>query len=126
MGRTVELDAEARERSLANLKLERDAIVLYERLGAIERDPERARAFRAIATNERRHAEIWAARLRDAGVDVPPPGPPRLRVRFVVAVARLLGTRAVSYLVRTMEGDEEALYNAQEGPEIASIAADER
>src|SRR5262245_10497604 len=104
MGRTVELDAAARERSLANLKLERDAIVLYERLGALDRDPERARAFRAIAANERRHAEIWATRLRDAGVDVPPSGPPRLRVRFVVAVARVFGRRAVSDLVRTMGG----------------------
>jgi VIT1/CCC1 family predicted Fe2+/Mn2+ transporter len=126
MDSTAPLDAAARQRSLANLKLERDAVVLYERLGQIERDPERALAFRTIAANERRHADVWATRLREAGVDVPPPAPPRLRVRFVVAVARLFGTRAVSDLVRTMEGDEEALYNAQEGPEMAAIAADER
>ena len=120
------LDADARERSLANLRLERDAVVLYERLGEIERDPERARAFRAIAANERRHAEIWATRLREAGVDVPPAGRPRTRVRFVVGVARILGTKAVSDLVQTMEGNEEALYEAQDGPEVAAIAADER
>ena len=126
MSDALRLDAAALERSLANLRLERDAVVLYERLGQIERDPERARAFRSIAANERRHAEIWATRLREAGADVPPAGRPRLRVRFIVGLARILGTRAVSDLVRAMEDDEEALYVAQDDPDVAAIAADER
>ncbi len=67
----LSLTAEERERSLANLKLERDAIVLYDRLADIERDAERAAAFRRIAANERRHAEIWASRLAQAGATVP-------------------------------------------------------
>jgi VIT1/CCC1 family predicted Fe2+/Mn2+ transporter/rubrerythrin len=114
-------------RSLDNLRLERDAIVLYDELARIERDDRRAAAFRRIAANERRHADIWATRLRDEGVDVPAPGRPRLRVRFIVAVARLLGTRAVADLVRALEGDEEEIYESQEStPEIAAIAADER
>jgi VIT1/CCC1 family predicted Fe2+/Mn2+ transporter/rubrerythrin len=113
-------------RSLENLKLERDAIVLYDALAGIERDERRSAAFRHIASNERRHAEIWANRLRELGVDVPPAGPPRLRIRFIVALARLLGTRAVSDLVQALEGDEEELYDAQAGPEVESIAADER
>ncbi|HXX61663.1 MAG TPA: ferritin family protein, partial [Candidatus Sulfotelmatobacter sp.] len=82
--------------SLANLKLERDAIVLYDALARIEREPRRAEAFRLIAGNERRHAEIWAGRLREAGVAVPQADPrPRLRIRFILLVARLFGTRAV-------------------------------
>ena len=40
-------------RSLANLKLERDAIVLYESLAAIEKDPRRAAAFGRIAAMPR-------------------------------------------------------------------------
>ncbi len=32
-------------------------------------------AFRTIAGNERRHAEIWATKLRELGADVPPPRP---------------------------------------------------
>ena len=59
-------------RSLANLKLERDAIVLYDQLSELEHDPRRAAAFRSIAANERRHAEIWATRLREDGATVPP------------------------------------------------------
>ena len=64
-------------RSLDNLKLERDAIVLYDALASIEKDERRANAFRTIAGNERRHAEIWASKLREQGVEVPPPSPPR-------------------------------------------------
>jgi VIT1/CCC1 family predicted Fe2+/Mn2+ transporter len=112
--------------SLDNLKLERDAIVLYDSLAAIEKDERRASAFRTIAGNERRHAEVWASKLRERGVDVPPAGPPRLRVRFIIGLARLLGTRAVSDLVQALEGDEEEQYDAQASPEVASIAADER
>jgi VIT1/CCC1 family predicted Fe2+/Mn2+ transporter/rubrerythrin len=114
-------------RSLANLKLERDAIVLYEALAAIEKEPRRAEAFHRIAGNERRHAQIWADKLTALGVDVPAPGAPRLRVRFIMVLARVLGTHAVSDLVKALEGDEEAEYGGQEPtPEVEAIAADER
>jgi VIT1/CCC1 family predicted Fe2+/Mn2+ transporter/rubrerythrin len=113
--------------SLENLKLERDAIVLYDALAAIEKDPTRADAFRRIATNERRHAGIWAAKLAELGATVPPPDGPRLRVRFIMLIARLFGTRTVAELVKALEGDEEDAYDAQEAsPEVAAIAADER
>ena len=113
--------------SLENLKLEQDAIVLYDALASIEKDPRRAAAFRHIADNERRHAEIWATRLRDLGATVPPAGPPRARVRLIIAAARLFGTRAVSELVQALEGDEEATYGEQDAtPDIEAIAADER
>lgn len=112
--------------SLANLKLERDAIVLYEALASIERNERRAAAFRTIAGNERRHADVWARRLESEGHAVPQPGRPRMRIRFIIFLARLFGTRRVADLVRALEGDEEALYNAQDSPDVAAIAADER
>jgi vacuolar iron transporter family protein len=115
------------EQSLDNLKLERDAIVLYDSLATIEKDPHRADAFRRIAGNERRHADIWASKLRDLGANVPPAGRPRMRVRFIILAARLLGTAAVADLVTALEGDEEEAYGAQDSsPEAAAIAADER
>lgn len=122
----LQLTKEERSLSLANLKLERDAIVLYEQLARIERDPERAAAFGRIAANERRHAQIWADRLAAAGVDVPPADGPRMRVRMIVWLARVLGTRRVAGLVQSLEGDEEAAYAEQLTPETAAIAADER
>jgi VIT1/CCC1 family predicted Fe2+/Mn2+ transporter len=114
--------------SLANLRLERDAILLYDALAAIEKDEHRAEAFRRIAGNERRHAEIWASKLREAGVAVPPaPTRPRPRVAVIVLLARLFGTRAVSELVTALEGDEEDIYEGQgSSPEVDAIAADER
>jgi VIT1/CCC1 family predicted Fe2+/Mn2+ transporter/rubrerythrin len=113
--------------SLENLKLERDAIVLYDALAEIEKDPTRAEAFRRIATNERRHADVWAGKLTELGATVPPADGPRPRVRFIMLVARLFGTRSVADLVKALEGDEEEAYDSQEAsPEVAAIAADER
>src|SRR6185503_20042798 len=71
-----------------NLKLERDAIALYDELARIEKDPRRAEAFRTIAGNERRHAGVWADKLRELGADVPEPDGPRLRIRTILFVAR--------------------------------------
>ena len=113
--------------SLENLKLERDAIVLYDSLAEIEKDPIRAEAFRRIASNERRHADVWATKLTELGATVPAPEGPRPRVRFIMLIARLFGTRSVADLVRALEGDEEEAYDAQgASPEVAAIAADER
>ncbi len=115
------------EQSLDNLKLERDAIVLYDALAGIESDPRRADAFRRIAANERRHAEVWAAKLRELGATVPAVDGPRVRVRFIILAARLLGTASVADLVKALEGEEEESYEAQAAsPEVAAIAADER
>jgi VIT1/CCC1 family predicted Fe2+/Mn2+ transporter len=113
--------------SLENLKLERDAISLYDELAKIEKDPRRAEAFRTIASNERRHADVWAGKLRDLGATVPEPDPhPRMRVRTIVLMARAFGTHAVRDMVQALEGDEEDLYTAQASPEVEAIAADER
>src|SRR6187399_2083982 len=123
---TLQLTEKEREVSLANLKLERDAVVLYDRLAEIEKDPDRAAAFRRIAGNERRHADIWATRLAQSGATVPAFGGPRLRVRSIILLARMFGTNAVSDLVQALEGDEEQAYASQLTPETASIAEDER
>ncbi len=122
----LELTPVETERSLANLKLERDAIVLYDSLAEFEKDAERAATFRRIAANERRHADIWATRLAQAGASVPPAGSARLRVRVIIRLARLLGTNRVADLVRSLEGDEEEAYTSQMTPETEAIAADER
>ena len=115
-----------RLQSLENLRLERDAIQLYVALARIERDPVRAAAFRRIADNERRHADVWARRLTERGADVPAATTPGFRVRAIIAIARIFGTHAVRDLVLALEGDEEQIYSTQSTPEVEAIAADER
>ena len=116
------------DQSLDNLKLERDAIVLYDALAGIEKDPRRADAFRRIAGERaaaRRDLGGQAARARRdraarptgrgcaSGSSSSPPGSS--------------APRAVADLVKALEGDEEGLYVAQgASPEVAAIAADER
>ena len=115
------------EQSLDNLKLERDAIVLYDALAGIEKDPRRADAFRRIAGNERRHADIWAAqaararrrrpaRRRAAGAGpVHHPGRPP---------ARHLGRGRARQGARGRRGG--GVRRPGASPEVAAIAADER
>lgn len=122
----LEMTDEERTRSLANLKLERDAIYLYDQLAEIEKDSQRSATFKRIAANERRHADIWATRLTQLGATVPAPDSPRMRIRFIVGLARRLGTNRVADLVRALEGDEEEAYAGQLTPETAAMAADER
>ena len=85
------------EQSLDNLKLERDAIVLYDALAEIEKDQRRASAFRRIASNERRHADIWASRLTKLGAKVPPAGGPRSATRQGWSWPRPAGCRYCWY-----------------------------
>ncbi len=122
------------QESLAALRMERDAIHLYDGLAAREKDPARADVMRSIAEDERRHAATWERRLRDAGVDVPAPGRPGPRVRLILVVAQVMGTRAVADLVRSMEGNDERRYARGAPPAVAgqpldataAMAADER
>jgi VIT1/CCC1 family predicted Fe2+/Mn2+ transporter len=115
------------EQSLDNLKLERDAIVLYDALAKMESDARRAEAFQRIASDERRHADIWAAKLRELGGALPPEVRPRLRIRLVILMARIFGTSAVADLVKAIEGDDVALYESHgSSADIVAMAADER
>ena len=101
-----------RAASLAGLALERDAIYLYDRLAALEKDPQRRAAFESIAASERRHAAIWEAKLISLGEHPPVAARPSWRVRQIAILARLFGTRAVSDAVKALEGFEEEVYGA--------------
>ena len=108
------------QRSLENLKLERDAITLYDR-ARLDREG------RAASLRVPDHRAATSGATRRSGPTgcasrapiVPPPGrAARLRVRFIIVLARLFGTRAVSDLVQALEGDEEDAYSAQSSPEV--------
>ena len=115
-----------RAASLAGLALERDAIYLYDKLAALEKDPQRKAAFESIAASERRHAAIWEAKLISLGEHPPVAARPSWRVRQIAVLARIFGTRAVSDMVKALEGFEEEVYGAHSDvPEVHEIAKDE-
>jgi VIT1/CCC1 family predicted Fe2+/Mn2+ transporter len=107
-----------------NYQGEIDGVELYRRLSRAEKDPERAQIFLDLAETEKRHVQVWADRLRDAGVD---PGEPRptLRIRLLGFFADRLGTRAVLPMVSAMEssGFDNYMAQSEAGP---SMARDER
>ncbi|HEV8325212.1 MAG TPA: VIT1/CCC1 transporter family protein [Myxococcota bacterium] len=107
-----------------NLLDERDGVALYDGLAAAERDPERARAFAALAAAERKHAALWERKLAERGVEVPA-SRPSLRVRTLVGLARRLGTKAVLPFVLAAETRDADKYAAQ-GGDATALVSDER
>jgi VIT1/CCC1 family predicted Fe2+/Mn2+ transporter len=108
------------KRYRANYQGEIDGVALYERLARAEKDPERAQIFLELADTERRHVQVWADRLREAGAAVPPLRP-SMRVRVLGFLADRLGTNAVLPLVSAMESDGFDNYMGQReaGPPMA-------
>jgi VIT1/CCC1 family predicted Fe2+/Mn2+ transporter len=109
---------------LQNLLDERDGYALYDGLASVERDPKRAASFREIAEAERRHADIWFRRLREAGVALPPDRPSS-RVRALLWLARRLGTAAVLPMVMDAETKDADKYLSMGGDADAAAIAQE-
>ena len=77
---------------------------------AIEKDPRRAAAFRFIADNERRHAaDLGGSSARAGRHRAARPAAAGCASGSSSWSARLMGTRAVAELVKSLEGDEEAV-----------------
>ncbi len=109
---------------MQNLVDERDGAALYEGLAKYEKDQAKAASFREIALAERRHAEIWRAKLEREGVVIPPDRPSS-RIRALIWLARRLGTAAVVPMVLEAEAGDAEKYDAQ-GGEATAIADEER
>ena len=106
------------------LASERDAEALYSRLAEAE-SGERRKIFEELAEVEHKHAAHWAAKLRDAGAEVPQPGLPSLRTRLLGAAARRLSTQTVLPMIERAERADAGVYDRD--PDAApGMAADER
>jgi len=67
-------DATAR-RYRASFQDEVDSATVYRAIADAESSPELAEVYRNLADAETRHADFWAERMEEAGVDVPPRRP---------------------------------------------------
>src|SRR4030042_5933013 len=97
----------------ANLDDEIDGSALYTLLADAERDTDRKSIFTQLAAVENRHANIWRAKLREAGVEPKEHGP-SLRVRIIGFLARRFGVRSILPVVRGMEAGAYSMYMAQD------------
>jgi VIT1/CCC1 family predicted Fe2+/Mn2+ transporter len=109
---------------LENLRDERDGAALYEGLAKAERSAARSQVFASLAAGERRHAEIWARKLAQAGIALPP-DKPSARVRALIWMARRLGTAPVVSLVMDAEKGDADKYARQGGDDARQLVREE-
>lgn len=117
------LDSEAVVRYRRFLLAEWEAASLYQQLGDVERDPARAALLRELASAELQHAARWRDRLEAVGAPLPR-WAPGWRSRALVAVARVLSSRAVLPLLEGLERGEAGRYATVPG--AADLSVEER
>jgi VIT1/CCC1 family predicted Fe2+/Mn2+ transporter len=114
-----------RDRYLSNLQAEIDGAALYRTLAEIERGGELSRVYTRMAEAEERHAEIWRAKLREAGMaDIPTQ--PGWRTRLLITLARRFGPGLILPTVVQQEQADSAKYDLQEEAREVGMGADER
>jgi VIT1/CCC1 family predicted Fe2+/Mn2+ transporter len=94
-------------------------------LASAESNPELAEVYQRLASVEERHADLWRAKLREAGQQ-PPPNTSTLRVRFLGWLAHRFGVDTVLPLVLAGEASDIHSYDQQPEARAAGLPADER
>jgi len=107
-----------------NLRAERDSAALYEALAARAREPHQRELYDRLAAAEHRHAEFWAARLRDAGYAVPV-WRRSFGTLLLIQLARHLGPAFLVPGITAREMRDHASYTAQDDAERAGLAREE-
>ena len=98
-----------------NLKEERNAVLLYEKLSALEKNQDLSLLYKKLADTERRHALVWEQKLQEAGAAIPPW---RLDWR-TRALGWLAGRFGVRFILPTVAGIEQGAGNRYDDqPEV--------
>ncbi len=107
----------AAARHVRHWRQEMNSAALFTGLAAIERIARRRRAYERLAAVEARHSERYALELARAGIRLPP-FEPSLRTRFLLALARRLGTVAVLPRIAMLERADARGYRLDD-PDLA-------
>jgi VIT1/CCC1 family predicted Fe2+/Mn2+ transporter len=118
------VEAAAVARYLENWKGEQDGATLYDAVAASESNPKLAEVYRRLAAAERRHAQLWAEKLRQAGIEAPR-FRPSTRTRLLAWLARRGGARFVLPSVFALEQVDRDKYDKQPDARAAGMARDE-
>jgi VIT1/CCC1 family predicted Fe2+/Mn2+ transporter len=107
-----------------NLQAEFDGALVYRAMASSAGDQRLAKLFTQMAEDEERHAELWQARLTDAGARAHVRA--SWRARILSLLARRFGAGLVAPLVASQERGGRTMYDDQ--PEVigTSLPADER
>lgn len=116
------MDKEEIERIVAHLRDERNGVALYNTLADLEKDPRLAEVYRRMAAAEQRHAQAWVERLKEGGVEAPPPAL-AWRTRTLIWLARRFGASLV--LTSIMEAEQKDSNSYSRRGDAAQMAADE-
>lgn len=108
-----------------NLQDEIDGAALYLALAGMEDDQNLAAVYQRLAESERRHAEVWRAKLRTAGASDADPTP-GWRTRALILLARRFGPGLILPTVVGRERADRSKYDRQPDAEAGGMAADER
>jgi len=113
------------DRFRENLQAEYDAIALYQRLAKAESNAELSKVYLRLAETESRHAQVWASKLREAGVTVPP-SRPSWRARILGWLAARFGTGLVLPTIAGIEQGASSGYDGQADAVALGLPGDER
>ena len=108
-----------------NLREERNAAALYDRMAEAENHPRLKELYGKLADTERRHALVWETRLQDAGAEVPV-WRVDWRTRMLGWLAQRFGVNLVLPTIAGIEQGAGAQYDGQPEVQGTGMAAEER
>lgn len=95
--------------ALDSLDDELNGAYLYDALAQVEKDERLAEVYLRMANVERKHADKWISRLKEAGVNIPKFSP-NWRSRTLAWAARRFGVNAVLPIITSMEQKDSQKY----------------
>ncbi len=108
-----------------NWRAEADAIFLYEKMAASEKDSARAEIFRRLAQTEAKHRTFWEQKLQAAGAAIPRPRV-SWRSRMFGWLAKGFGPDLVLPSLTAVEQNASSAYDDQPDAVSAGLPAQER
>jgi VIT1/CCC1 family predicted Fe2+/Mn2+ transporter len=108
-----------------NFTDEVNAAFLYRVAAELEEDDTIAGVYIRLAETEEKHADLWKAKLEEAGAPVPS-SDPNLRSRILARLARRMGPGVLAQVMASTEMSGRTVYDDQPEAEGTSLRTDER
>jgi VIT1/CCC1 family predicted Fe2+/Mn2+ transporter len=110
------------KRYRANLSDELHSAALYDTLAEVEADHTRKQVYNELADSERKHAQVWADKLKANGVH-PKAGGQGVKTRLMQSLVRLFGAGFVLPTLAAAEYADRNKYHGQ--PDAGNMSAEE-